>query len=159
MTGSKNQNQQDPSSLAPASSASSLGAKTEAAFSAAPQTRPRYPKQVIVMRHDLKMRLGKQIAQGAHASMKVILDCPSEERTLAMREWLSGTFTKICVRCHSEAELLELQAKALAAGLPCSLIQDAGRTEFGGVPTYTCIAICPAYQDEIDPITGKLELL
>jgi PTH2 family peptidyl-tRNA hydrolase len=26
-------------------------------------------KQVIVMRHDLKMRRGKQIAQGAHASM------------------------------------------------------------------------------------------
>jgi peptidyl-tRNA hydrolase, PTH2 family len=29
-------------------------------------------KQVIVMRHDLKMRRGKQIAQGAHASMSFI---------------------------------------------------------------------------------------
>ena len=31
-----------------------------------------YVKQVIVMRHDLKMRRGKQIAQGAHASMSFI---------------------------------------------------------------------------------------
>ena len=31
-------------------------------------------KQVIVMRTDLNMRKGKMIAQGAHASMKVLLD-------------------------------------------------------------------------------------
>ena len=31
-------------------------------------------KQVIVIRKDLNMRKGKMIAQGAHASMKVILD-------------------------------------------------------------------------------------
>lgn len=31
-------------------------------------------KQVIVMRKDLNMRKGKMIAQGAHASMKVLLD-------------------------------------------------------------------------------------
>lgn len=34
----------------------------------------RYAKQVIVMRKDLNMRKGKMIAQGAHASMKVLLD-------------------------------------------------------------------------------------
>ena len=119
----------------------------------------KHPKQIIVMRHDLKMRLGKQIAQGAHASMKVILDCPPEDRPPAMYDWLGGTFTKICVRCNSEAELLDIYAKAVAAGLPCSLIQDAGRTEFHGVPTYTCIAIGPAYPEAIDPITGHLALL
>ena len=31
-------------------------------------------RQVIVMRTDLQMRKGKMIAQGAHASMKVLLD-------------------------------------------------------------------------------------
>jgi PTH2 family peptidyl-tRNA hydrolase len=32
------------------------------------------PKQVIVIRNDLNMRRGKQIAQGAHASLKAILN-------------------------------------------------------------------------------------
>ena len=31
-------------------------------------------KQVIVLRKDLNMRKGKMVAQGAHASMKAILD-------------------------------------------------------------------------------------
>lgn len=35
-------------------------------------------KQVIVMRKDLNMRKGKMIAQGAHASMKVLLDNMSD---------------------------------------------------------------------------------
>ena len=30
-------------------------------------------KQVIVIRNDLNMRRGKQIVQGAHASMKAII--------------------------------------------------------------------------------------
>ncbi len=33
---------------------------------------PQQIKQVIVMRHDLKMRRGKQIAQGAHAAMSFL---------------------------------------------------------------------------------------
>ncbi len=44
-------------------------------------------------------------------------------------------------------------------GLVCSLIIDAGLTEFGGVPTRTCIAIGPNWSDEIDEITGHLKLL
>ena len=31
-------------------------------------------KQMIVLRKDLNMRKGKMIAQGAHASLKVLLD-------------------------------------------------------------------------------------
>ena len=34
----------------------------------------RTAKQVIVMRKDLGMRKGKMIAQGAHASLKVLTD-------------------------------------------------------------------------------------
>ena len=38
-------------------------------------------KQVIVMRKDLGMRKGKMIAQGAHASLKVLLDAGAIERS------------------------------------------------------------------------------
>ena len=41
----------------------------------------------------------------------------------------------------------------------CSLIQDAGFTEFGGIPTYTACAVGPGKVDEVNKITGELKLL
>lgn len=134
------------------------------------------PKQVIVLRKDLNMRKGKMVAQGAHASMKVILDLGSHEeqetdldvwekvilirlKSDALCQWLSGSFKKITVSVDSEAELLEVYEKAKGAGVLCSLIQDSGLTEFGGVKTYTAVAIGPDYPEKIDPLTGHLKLL
>ncbi|MDX2089967.1 MAG: aminoacyl-tRNA hydrolase [Kofleriaceae bacterium] len=128
----------------------------------------RTAKQVIVMRKDLGMRKGKMIAQGAHASMKVLLDVGSVDAsgramTLAMTEpmaaWLTGRFTKVCVSVDSEAALDEVVAKARAANVPVALIVDAGVTEFHGVPTKTCCAVGPAWVDDVDAITGGLSLL
>jgi len=134
-------------------------------------------KQVIVMRKDLNMRKGKMVAQGAHASLTVFFDkakmppydAEDEYATIlitlpdsqadAITEWFEGDFTKICVGVDSEQELLEIYMKAREECLPCSLITDAGRTEFSGKPTKTCIAIGPAPSEEIDKITGHLKLL
>ena len=58
----------------------------------------------------------------------------------------------------SEQELLAVYARALRAGLVVHLITDGGLTEFGGVPTRTCLGIGPDYDDRIDPVTGDLEL-
>ncbi|MBK9034856.1 MAG: aminoacyl-tRNA hydrolase [Myxococcales bacterium] len=123
-------------------------------------------KQVIVMRKDLNMRKGKMIAQGAHASLKVLLDRGALAGdgfaftvTPAMAAWLGGRFTKVCVGVASEQELEDVAARAQAAGLPCAVIVDAGVTEFKGVPTRTCLAIGPAWADEVDAITGALPLL
>ena len=140
-------------------------------------------KQVIVVRTRypdgkggfFKPRTGKLIAQGAHASMKVFLDSGGEVHesynpdlppycidvflTPQMAEWVNGKFTKICVRATSEEQLVALYQQAVDAGLPCALIEDAGATEFHGVPTKTCIAIGPADAAEIDRITGDLKLL
>ena len=58
----------------------------------------------------------------------------------------------------SEAELLAVYEKALEAGLAAHLITDRGLTEFGGIPTRTCLGIGPDYDDLIDPVTGDLEL-
>ena len=43
-------------------------------------------------------------------------------------------------------------------GTNIALITDAGMTEFHGVPTHTCLAIEPAFPQDIDPITGELPL-
>jgi PTH2 family peptidyl-tRNA hydrolase len=125
-------------------------------------------KQVIVIRKDLNMRKGKMVAQGAHASMKAVLDSMidvEEEKVLylepgtPMEDWINGIFTKICVSVDSEEELLELYNSAKIQGYNAALIQDAGLTEFGGVPTYTCCAIGPNWEDEVNAITGHLKLL
>ena len=132
------------------------------------------PKQVIVVRHDLKMRKGKLAAQVAHASMKVILDLmsPIQSRMPGyymkklvvpqsdpLAEWLKGAFAKIVVYVDSEEELLEIERQAQEAGIRTALITDAGRTEFHGNPTKTCVAIGPDDPEKINKITGHLKLM
>jgi PTH2 family peptidyl-tRNA hydrolase len=130
-------------------------------------------KQVILVRKDLNMRKGKMIAQGSHASMKVILDIMRKYKTSdkttvynlefgedsVLSEWLEGKFTKVCLGVNSKDELIEYYNKAKELSIPCSLIIDSGLTEFNGVPTETCVAIGPYYSEEIDKITGNLKLL
>jgi peptidyl-tRNA hydrolase, PTH2 family len=129
-------------------------------------------KQVIVIRKDLNMRYGKAVAQGAHASMAAVLNKCTPMQTKdnttfwsilvadpEMAAWLQGKFTKICVRVDTEADLLAVYEAAKAVGLNCSLIQDSGQTEFGGVPTYTAVAVGPNAAEKVDPITGHLKLL
>lgn len=138
-------------------------------------------KQVIILRKDLNMRKGKMVAQGSHASLGVILNMFNDDQkipesppeiingeytlSLTIKEnspldaWLRGVFTKICVSVNSEQELLDIYEKAKNAGLPCTLIKDAGFTEFNGVPTYTAVAIGPDEVEKIDAITKNLPLL
>jgi len=126
------------------------------------------PKQVIVVRKDLNMRKGKIAAQASHASLGAILNYQvNTEQDMMMlnidhppvKEWLNGRFTKVCVSVDSEEELIDIYMKAMHNKVNVKLIKDAGLTEFGGVPTYTCLAIGPDYPENIDKITGHLKLL
>ena len=139
------------------------------------------PKQVIVMRKDLNMRKGKMIAQGAHASLAVIFNYMSPEFGLftvkngdhykyqlwlpdgdvgeRMREWINGSFKKIVVGAETLSECVSVYEKAKKLGIPCSLIEDKGLTEFGGEITITCCAIGPDDPEKIDKITGHLKLI
>lgn len=130
-------------------------------------------KQVIVMRTDTDppMRKGKMIAQGAHASIAFITRRLQRGTTLGTRsnvrgvelskderEWIEGSFAKVCVRVDSEQELMDIHDRAKEAGLEVHLITDSGKTEFKE-PTRTCLAIGPHKAEKIDPITGHLKLL
>lgn len=123
-------------------------------------------KQVIVMRKDLKMRRGKEIAQGAHAATAwlahrvrahLATGAPIVLST-AEAAWLERSHTKICVQVDSEAELRRVYADAIARGLEAHLIVDSGRTEFGGVPTATCCAVGPGEATLVDAVTNGLKL-
>jgi PTH2 family peptidyl-tRNA hydrolase len=129
-------------------------------------------KQVIIIRKDLRMRRGKEIAQGSHASIawltnRILTQYSTAEPgvykaigflTEAEHQWVRGNFRKICVVVNSEEELLSVVHDAKEAGLVTELIEDTGLTEFGGVPTYTAAAIGPDYDEKIDPVTGHLIL-
>ena len=127
-------------------------------------------KQVIVMRKDLNMRKGKMVAQGCHASLGVIVnylrhcadgkECDDlfyEDERVA--PWLANSFTKITVYVNSEEELYFLKTLADSKNVLNCLITDNGKTEFNGIPTITCIAIGPDFNEKIDEITGHLPLL
>ncbi len=126
-------------------------------------------KQVIVIRRDLRMRRGKEIAQGAHASMAWLRQRVLQGMTLSgtadqvelsevERTWLERSNRKVTVKVSSEEDLIAVYEQALQAGLVAHLITDGGLTEFGGVPTRTSVGIGPDYDDRIDPVTGNLEL-
>jgi PTH2 family peptidyl-tRNA hydrolase len=122
-------------------------------------------KLVIVIRKDLKMRRGKEIAQGSHASMswlsrlvQTALTTGAFDLTEVQAEWLMGSFAKVVVQVSSEADLMAVHTAALDAGVESHVITDAGRTEFNGVATVTACGIGPDEADKIDKITGALTL-
>lgn len=117
-------------------------------------------KQVLVFRHDLKYRLGKKIAQGAHASgmFERLAWLEGIPPNSLQQQWIVEGQTKIVVRVDSETELFDIFKQAKQAGLTVHLITDAGLTEFKE-PTNTCLAIGPNKTEDIDKITGHLKLL
>ncbi len=125
-------------------------------------------KQVILIRKDLNMRRGKEIAQGSHASMDFLIEPlrhlllqnqPTKlEFSDVEKHWIVHGMAKVCLRVNSEEDLIAHHEKALAAGLKSFMIQDSGRTEFHGQPTLTACAIGPDLAERIDEITGDLTL-
>jgi len=126
-----------------------------------------------------KMRKGKMIAQACHASLAVLLDSffgeyenrdwdHEEEDNVckevhlwkddAMYQWINNSFVKVVLK-GTLTDVITSYNKAKMAGIPCSLIEDKGLTEFKGKITITCCAIGPALVEDIDPITGHLDLL
>lgn len=114
-------------------------------------------KQVIIIRTDLNMRKGKMIAQGAHASLTAVMYDQDKDNGCGY-EWIRQGQTKIVVGIDSEEGLKLLYEQAKNAGLTCSYIVDAGKTEFKQ-PTPTAVCIGPNLNTEIDKITRNLKLL
>lgn len=127
-------------------------------------------KQVIVIRRDLHMRRGKEVAQGAHAAMAWLAgrlhqvggiytdDVHTASVGEAERHWLASGTRKVTCQVSSEEEVLALADLAGAAGVQAHVITDAGLTEFGGVPTVTAVAIGPDWDENVDKVTAGLRL-
>lgn len=114
-------------------------------------------KQVIVVRSDLEMGKGKVAAQVAHAS---VLGAENVRKSHSdwLDGWVSGGQEKIVVKVANLKELQQIQQHAFSLNLPCSEVEDAGRTQIKA-GTLTCISIGPAPKEIIDKVTGDLKLL
>jgi len=126
-------------------------------------------KQVIIVRSDLNMSRGKESAQVAHASMAWLAEVVTEwsedingNNPMQLEEvdykWLYSGTSKVVLSVKSLEELEQVESDARAAKLTVHKITDAGKTEFHGNPTTTCIAIGPNLSSKIDPITKELKL-
>lgn len=111
-------------------------------------------KQVIVVNESLDLPRGKLASQVAHASLAAFLDAPAAARSA----WLADGMAKVVLSCDTEAEVLDLHARAEAAGLAASVVRDAGRTVVAP-GTVTCLGIGPSGEAAIDSITGSLPLV
>ena len=114
-------------------------------------------KMVILVRADLRMGVGKVAAQVGHAVLGAYKQGLYSEPALMM-QWEAFSWPKIVLRVNSEKELMEKFTKANEAKVNAFLVQDAGRTQVDP-GTKTVLALGPALNKQLQPITGSLKLL
>jgi PTH2 family peptidyl-tRNA hydrolase len=110
-------------------------------------------KQAIILRKDIKMGVGKAIAQALHASLGAIRLVDKKD----IERWEKEGGKKIVLKAGSLKELKDLYSKAKRLKLPCFLVRDAGLTQLKP-GTITALAIGPAKEEDVDKVTGKLKL-
>jgi peptidyl-tRNA hydrolase len=145
--------------------------------------KPRYLKQIIVMRRNLNQPSAKMAAMAAHASMTFLLDIfgrmfidsfasspplPAMSYfTAEQLQWLTEldpgleaigqkSMAKIVLFVADEAELVAIETKAKEANLVCHRVVDSGYSH-NPAGTFVCIAIGPDWPEKLDPITGHLK--
>ena len=114
-------------------------------------------KMVLVVRGELRLTAGKAAVQVAHAAVDLARRAARSDPQ-ATEAWTAGGQRKIAVVVPTLDDLERLERLARAKGLPTTLVQDAGLTEVAP-GTKTCLGIGPARDEEVDPLTGDLELL
>jgi PTH2 family peptidyl-tRNA hydrolase len=138
-------------------------------------------KQIIILRKDLGMSLGKACSQVSHGSMAFLstfirnnadldghIDAWIDEDIL--NNWINGSFTKCVLEAKNKNQLLKAKTMAEEMGMKEGedfwLIKDNCRTELepeetdenGVGRTLTCIGFRPMSNEIIDKIGKKYQL-
>jgi len=114
-------------------------------------------KVVVVVRGELRLTPGKAAVQVAHAA--VMLVRLAERRDPAgLDAWLAAGQKKIALVVPTLSDLEALERDARGKRIPVVWVEDAGLTEVAP-GTKTCLGLGPALTSELDPVTGRLELL
>ena len=114
-------------------------------------------KMCIVVREDLEMSPGKmavQVAHGCVGLMQNLVDAPGD---LIAESWFGEGQKKVVLRAPNLEFLKKIETKAKEHNLPHYLVEDFGLTELEP-NTITCLAIGPADDATMKPVTGRLKL-
>ena len=112
-------------------------------------------KMCIVVREDLKMSPGKMAVQVAHGCVGLIQSIIPNSSIVS--KWFLEGQKKIVLRVPNLAALEKVEAKADSLELPNYRVEDFGLTELEP-NTVTCLAIGPADDATMKPVTGRLKL-
>lgn len=111
-------------------------------------------KQVIIVRKELKLGVGKIASQVAHAAIGAMKKVDDE----IVEKWGAEGSKKVVLKVNNLKELKETENKLKKAEISYFLVKDAGLTQLKA-GTITALGIGPVREKEIDKITGKLKLL
>lgn len=114
-------------------------------------------KQVLVLRKDLTMGVGKLVVQACHACLEASEEARKKSPELWSR-WLEEGAKKVAVKVSSLEELEELEKECRSFHLPVVLVIDRGLTQLPP-NTPTALGIGPASEADVDKVTGGLKLL
>src|SRR3990167_2134474 len=125
-------------------------------------------KLAIVMRTDLDMGKGKMCVKAGHATLLAWVNQSELHSTIETRNaWYSeGQFKVVLkapldmvvgIQANNEESLLRFAQKARELGLPVVEVRDFGKTQIPS-NSLTCVAIGPAFSEDVDKVTGNLPL-
>lgn len=114
-------------------------------------------KQVIVVRTDLKMGVGKKCAQSCHASVSAS-DLVRKKNKLVWKEWKNTGQKKVVLKINTIDDIRNIIIQLEKKKIEYFLVKDAGLTQLKP-GTITALGIGPTLSSEIDEITGDLKLL
>eukprot|EP00565_Helicotheca_tamesis_P001666 CAMPEP_0185740218 /NCGR_PEP_ID=MMETSP1171-20130828/37303_1 /TAXON_ID=374046 /ORGANISM="Helicotheca tamensis, Strain CCMP826" /LENGTH=184 /DNA_ID=CAMNT_0028412013 /DNA_START=23 /DNA_END=577 /DNA_ORIENTATION=+ len=114
-------------------------------------------KMVLCVNQELGMGKGKIAAQCCHAAVgcykRSLKQCPN-----GLKAWERTGCAKIALKCPNEQELTSILEKAYNKGIPCYLVEDAGRTQIKA-GSRTVLGLGPAPVDVFEGISDHLKLM
>jgi PTH2 family peptidyl-tRNA hydrolase len=113
-----------------------------------------FMKQVVVVRGDLKMSIGKVAVQACHACLGSYKKTDYNK----IKIWEAEGEKKVIVKVNNLEELIEIKKIAEKNNVSEYIVKDAGKTEIPS-NTITCLGIGPDDEKAIDKMTQKLKLL
>lgn len=111
-------------------------------------------KQVIIVRKDIKLGVGKTSSQVAHAALGAMRLVDEK----IVKQWEGTGAKKVVLKVKDLRELKKVEKKIKDEKIPYFLVRDAGLTQLKP-GTITALGVGPIEENKIDKITGRLKLL